>query len=130
MSDMTTREKQDEAASVEEALKKERLELLQRMEDALETPMLVLAFVWLALLIGELIWGESLLFEIIGTVIWVIFILDFVVEIILAPHKVAYLKKNWLSAISLVVPALRLFRIFRVFRLLQLDTYKVNIVLM
>jgi len=82
--------------------------------------MLVLAFIWLALLVGELIWGESLLFEIIGTIIWVIFILDFAVEFVLAPHKGAYLKRNWLTAISLVVPALRLFRVFRVFRLLRL----------
>jgi voltage-gated potassium channel len=120
MSDVNTKEKQDEEAAVDEALKKERYELLQRLEDLLETPMLVLAFVWLALLVVELIWGESLLFEIIGTIIWVIFILDFAVEFVLAPHKVAYLKKNWLTAMSLLVPALRLFRVFQVFRLLRL----------
>lgn len=120
MSDVSTTEKQDEAALVEEALKKERYELLQHLEDSLETPMLVLAFVWLALLVMELIWGESLLFEIIGTIIWVIFILDFAVEFVLAPHKVAYLKRNWLTATSLLIPALRLIRIFRVFGLLRL----------
>ena len=120
MSDVSTREKQDEAAPVEEALKKARYELLQRLEDSLETPMLVLAFVWLALLVVELIWGESQLFEIIGAIIWVIFIVNFAVEFVLAPYKVAYLKHNWLAAISLLVPALRLFRVFRVFRLLRL----------
>lgn len=120
MSDVSTREKQDEAALADEQLKKERLELLRRLEDSLETPMLVLAFIWLALLVLELIWGESPLFEIIGSIIWVIFIIDFAMEFVLAPHKVAYLKRNWLVAISLLVPALRLFRIFRVFRLLQL----------
>jgi len=113
MGDVSTREKQDEAAAVEEALRKERYELLQRLEDSLETPMLVLAFVWLALLVVELIWGESLLFEIIGTIIWVIFILDFALEFVLATHKVAYLRHNWLAAISLLVPALRVFRVFR-----------------
>ena len=120
MRDVSSREKQDEATLVEEAQEKERYEILQHLEDSLETPMLVLAFVWLALLVVELIWGESLLFEIIGTIIWAIFILDFVVEFVLAPHKVAYLKHNWLAAISLLVPALRLFRVFRVFRLLRL----------
>ncbi len=103
-----------------EALDRERYELLQRLEDWLEMPMLILAFVWLALLIGELIWGESLAFEIIGTIIWVIFILDFVVEFILAPRKAAYIKNNWLTAISLLIPALRLFRVLRVARLLRL----------
>ena len=101
-------------------LDRERYELLQRLEDWLETPMLILAFVWLALLIGELIWGESLAFEIIGSIIWIIFILNFVVEFILAPHKAAYLRNNWLTAISLVIPALRIFRVFRVVRLLRL----------
>lgn len=35
----------------------------------------------------------------------------------MAPQKVDYLKRNWLTAISLVVPALRIFRVFRVLRL-------------
>lgn len=120
MNDASNSETQDKAASVEEAVKKERYQLLQRLEDLLETPMLILAFLWLALLIVELIWGESLLFEIVGTIIWVIFILDFAVKFVLAPHKVAYLKQNWLIALSLLMPALRLFRVVRAFRLLQL----------
>jgi voltage-gated potassium channel len=120
MSEVSTSENPDPKASDVEALERERYELLQRLEDWLETPMLVLAFVWLALLIVELIWGESLWFEIIGTTIWVIFLLDFAVELVLAPHRVAYLKRNWVTAISLLIPALRIFRIFRVFRLLRL----------
>ena len=104
----------------EEALEKERHELLQRLEDWLETPMVVLAFVWLALLVGELIWGESLAFENLGTIIWAVFIFDFAVELILAPRKLAYLRGNWLTVLSLLVPALRIFRIFRVVRLSRL----------
>ncbi|HSL98500.1 MAG TPA: ion transporter [Candidatus Limnocylindria bacterium] len=120
MSDASNSDKQDKAVSAEEALRKERYELLQRLEDLLEMPMLVLAFVWLALLIVELIWGESLLFEIIGTIIWGIFILDFAVKFVLAPHKVSYLKQNWLIALSVLIPPLRLLRVVWVFRLLQL----------
>jgi len=117
MSDVSVGEKQNAKAPGQEALERERYELLQRLEDWLETPMLILAFVWLALLVGELIWGESPSFEIIGMIIWAVFILDFAVEIVLAPRKVAYLKSNWLPAISLLIPALRLIRVFRVFRL-------------
>ncbi|NLB05761.1 MAG: ion transporter [Desulfobulbaceae bacterium] len=120
MNDVSAGEKRDATAPIEEALKNERYELLRRLEDSLETPMLVLAFVWLALLVGELIWGESLMFEVLGTIIWVIFILDFAVAFVLAPHKIAYLKNNWLTALSLLVPALRLFRFSRVFRLFRL----------
>jgi voltage-gated potassium channel len=120
MSKADASEKPDPKASVEEDLTRERDELLQRLEDWLETPMLVLAFVWLALLVVELIWGESLLFGTIGTIIWVVFILDFAVKLALAPHKVAFLKRDWLTAISLLLPALRVFRVFRAFRLLRL----------
>jgi voltage-gated potassium channel len=120
MSDFSASEKQDAKIPGKEALERERYELLQRLEAWLETPMLILAFAWLALLVGELIWGESLSFEIIGTIIWVVFILNFAVEFVLAPHKVAYLKSNWLLAISLLIPALRIFRVSRVFRLLRL----------
>jgi voltage-gated potassium channel len=107
-------------ADDQEALEKERFELLERLEQWLETPMLVLAFVWLALLIVEFIWGESSLFEIIGTSIYVVFILNFALEFTLAPRKRDYLKRNWLTAVSLLVPALRIFRIFRAFRVLRL----------
>ncbi|MBA3502841.1 MAG: ion transporter [Myxococcota bacterium] len=104
----------------EESLDRERAELLGRLEEGLEIPMLVLAFGWLALLVVELVWGESRLFEITGTIIWVIFIAELVLKLVLAPHKGAYLKRNWLTAISLLVPALRLFRVARVFRILRL----------
>jgi voltage-gated potassium channel len=68
----------------------------------------------------ELIRGESPLFHSLGTMIWVVFILDFAVKLVLAPNKLVYLKGNWLTAISLLIPALRIFRVFRVFRLLRL----------
>jgi voltage-gated potassium channel len=103
-----------------ESLDRERTELLQALEDWLETPMVILAFVWLALLAIELVWGESRLFTTIGTVIWVVFIVDFGVKLTLAPRKVAYLRSNWLGAISLAIPALRIFRITRAIRLFRL----------
>ena len=120
MNTMNSMKKREPESPTQEALDQERYELLQRLNDWLETPMLLLAFAWLALLVGELVWGESRSFEIIGTVIWAIFILDFALEFTLAPHKTAYLKKNWLTVISLLVPAVRIFRIFRVTRLLRL----------
>lgn len=120
MSFIRTDEKQDAKAPGKVALEIERYELLQRLEEWLETPMVILAFVWLALLVVELTRGISAAFEIIGMTIWAIFILHFALEFALAPRKIAYLKKNWLLAISLIVPALRIFRILRVFRLLRL----------
>lgn len=120
MSDFDTNQTHAEQDPGPDALERERYELLQRLEDWLETPMLILALVWLGLLVGELILGESLAFEVIGTVIWAIFIVHFAVEFILAPRKGTYLRNHWLTALSLLVPALRIFRIFRVVRLLRL----------
>jgi voltage-gated potassium channel len=120
MSDKGANENSDAKSTDEEELKRERYELLQRLEGWLETPMLVLAFVWLVLLIVELVRGESPLFNFLGTTIWGIFILDFAVKLLLAPDKVVYLKGNWLTAIALLLPALRIFRVFRAFRLLRL----------
>lgn len=120
MSDVDSREQPDEAdVELDRALARERRELLERLGDWLEVPMLILAFVWLALLIGELTWGESTAFAVVGTVIWGIFIVDFAVELVLAPAKLAYLRRNWLTAFSLLLPALRIFRVFRAVRLLR-----------
>jgi voltage-gated potassium channel len=120
MSHKRTNENPDVKATDVEVLKRERYELLHLLEDWLETPMLFLAFVWLVLLVVELVRGESLLFGVLGMIIWVIFILDFAVKFFLAPDKVVYLKGNWLTAISLLIPALRIFRVFRAFRLFRL----------
>lgn len=110
MNKLSTPEKQ--------AFNQERREVLQQLEDWLEMPMLVLGFVWLALFVIELIWGLSPLLEAIGTVIWVIFILDFTIKFTIAPRKLLYLKSNWLSAIALLLPALRIFRFARFIRVL------------
>ena len=102
-----------------EIVVRKRFEVLQRLENWLETPMLILAFVWLALLILELTCCGSVWFNIFGAIIWGIFVIDFVVKLVLAPYKLAYLKRNWLTVISLLIPALRIFRLFRVVRLLR-----------
>jgi len=101
------------------ALNAERRGLLHLLEDWLETPMIVLGMIWLALLVVEMIWGLPPLLERCSTVIWVVFIVDFVVRLSLAPHKLVYLRQNWLTAVSLLLPALRLLRVFRAARLLQ-----------
>ncbi|MUL39284.1 ion transporter [Gloeocapsopsis dulcis] len=106
-------------SSEKQVLNRERQEVLQQLEDWLETPMLVLGFAWLALFIVELIWGLNPLLQVFGTVIWIIFILDFILEFTLAPYKLVYLRRNWLTVIALPLPALRLFRFVRVLRVLS-----------
>ncbi len=93
--------------------------MLRRLEGWLDWPMAALGLVWLALLVVELVWGLSPLLEGLGTVAWIAFVLDFSVRLILAPRKLTFLKRNWLAAISLFVPALRLFRLARLAPLLR-----------
>jgi voltage-gated potassium channel len=49
----------------------------------------------------------------------VLFILDFGLKFFLAPHKLVYLKQNWLTALSLMLPALRVLRVVKVLRAFQ-----------
>ena len=97
----------------------ERREILQTLESWLETPLLILGFVWLALFIAESVWGERPWLNAVGNVIWIIFIIDFVVKFTLAPAKIDYLKANWVTALALLLPAFRIFRIFRVMRIFR-----------
>lgn len=94
----------------------ERWRELRKLDEWLETPMLLLSLGWLAIVVVELTSGTSDLLATIGTVIWVIFILEFALRFTLAPEKLPFLKSSWLTIISLIVPALRLFRAFAVFR--------------
>ncbi|NEL61293.1 potassium channel protein, partial [Escherichia coli] len=103
-------EEREEKEFVRQQLKEERRSLVERLEDWLEMPMLVLGFAWLGLLIYEFIWNLSPALELLGTIIWIVFILDFALKFLLAPDKTDYLKSNWLTALSLLVPALRVFR--------------------
>jgi len=112
-----TRETPDEVDSA--ALDRERRTLLHHVERWLDAPMLILGFVWLALLVLELSRGLSRTLEQLGVVIWVIFIVDFLLRFALAPEKSRYLRHNWLTAVSLLVPAFRALRIVRALRVLR-----------
>lgn len=100
-------------------IKSERKKLLRSIERFLEGPMILLGFVWLVLLVIELVWGVNQMLEYVIIGIWGIFIIDFLISFTLAPEKIPFLKKNWLTAISLFIPALRVFRVFRFVRLLR-----------
>jgi len=100
-------------------LEKERSALVMRIERILEGPMVFLGFVWLVLLLIELIWGLTPALEILSISIWIVFLIDFIIKIIAAPDKTSFLKRNWLTILSLIIPALRVLRFARVFRLMR-----------
>jgi voltage-gated potassium channel len=104
---------------MKQPLQNERKKLLQSIEHLLEGPMIFLGFVWMALLVAELVWGLTPFLEKLSLVIWGLFILDFFLKLMLAPDKIRYIKRGWLTAISLLIPALRVFRLLRLLRVLR-----------
>jgi voltage-gated potassium channel len=97
----------------------QRLELLEHLNNLSDKPLVALSFVWLALLILDLTSGLGPLLQTLSTAIWGIFIVDFVLEFAIAPRKLHYLRRNWLTVISLVLPALRVLRVARALRVLR-----------
>ena len=93
-----------------------RWKLLGDLDEWLDGPMAALSLAWLAIVVWELVSGTSELLETLGLAIWVIFLVEFAVRFALAPAKLPYLRRNWLTAIALVLPALRVFRVLRAFR--------------
>lgn len=110
------KEKKTKATKDQENSRSKRYELLRRFEAFFEIPMIVLGFVWILLLILELVYTTTPLLEKAVVGIWIIFIIDFVVKFILAPVKLHFLKSNVLTLISLVIPAFRVLRVLYVLR--------------
>jgi voltage-gated potassium channel len=93
--------------------------LVRQTAALLDGPMTFLAFVWLVLLILDLTGGLTRWQSILSDAIWVVFIVHFACEFLIAPRKWDYLRKNWLTAVALALPALRVLRVFRAFRVLR-----------
>jgi voltage-gated potassium channel len=98
------------------ALRRERWKLTARLVRALDTPMLLLSAVWAVLLVIEFTRGLSPSLQRLNDLIWGAFVAQFVAEFSLAPGKRVYLRKNWVTAVSLALPAFRLLRLVRIAR--------------
>ena len=96
-----------------------RWRVLAQLEKRVEKPIALLGLVWLVLFVIEVTRGLSPLLSIFSVAIWAIFVGDFIVRLLIAPHRWAYLRHNWLAAISLIVPALRAVRLLAVFRVIR-----------
>lgn len=95
----------------------ERRSLQERLSEWLDFPLAILALIWTALLVVELAFtpppsvSERILQ--VDFAIWVIFALVFLLELGLAPDKLRYLQTNFLAAISVVLPFIRVVRVLR-----------------
>ena len=98
----------------------ERLRLLVQLERLLERPMIVLSIGWVILAVLELTRGLTPAAQSLTTAIWIAFILDFGLKLLIAPKKATFLRKNWITTLSLALPAFRLLRLGRAFRAARL----------
>lgn len=96
-----------------------RERLVRRIERRLEPLMVGLGLVWLALLVIELLAGESRWVTIASDVIWAVFVADFAFRLAISPRRGAFLRRNVITAASLALPALRVFRAARALRALR-----------
>jgi voltage-gated potassium channel len=95
-----------------------RYRFVARVERLLAGPGTYLAVVFAVALAWELILSAqgstvpaALTWLLLG--IWAFFVVQFLLGIIVSPDRLRYLRRNWLTALSLVVPFLRAFRVLR-----------------
>jgi voltage-gated potassium channel len=104
-------------------LKEERIELLSQIDDLLDFPLILLSIVWLILIIFNFVYGLSPFMQKISFFIWGIFIIDFFVELAIAPTKKDYMMKNWIVLFSLFLPAIGVLRLFSGLRVIHLANF-------
>ena len=105
----------------------QRYRLVAEIERLLDGPATYLAFVFAAALIVELVLtAESRpIPAVLGwlqAAIWIFFVVHFALGISVAPDRLRYLRRHWLTALSLVVPFLRIVRVLRIFALVRTAT--------
>lgn len=101
-------------------LRRERWKLTAHVGRVLETPMLFLSGIWTLLLVIEFTRELAPWLQQLNDAIWAAFVAQFALEFLAAPHKGLYLRKHWVTAVSLLLPAVRLLRLARLVRLVRL----------
>lgn len=96
-----------------------RWRMLIKAEKWLEPAMVLLGLVWLLLTVLEFTIPRSRGLQTASTFIWIVFAIEFAARFVIAPDKLRYLARNWLSLISLALPALRIVRFVRALRLIR-----------
>ena len=74
----------------------------------LELPMLFVSFAWLLVLIIELVYGTNWAISALGTGIWALFILYFLLRLTISGARRSFLRKNWIVVLAILVSVLRL----------------------
>jgi voltage-gated potassium channel len=94
------------------------------IDDILELPMFILAMVMLVLFIIEITAHlspqSSRILVLAQSIIWWIFVAEYLLRVFLADDRIIYIKEHPLDALFILVPFLRVFRVLMVFRTIRL----------
>lgn len=105
-------------------VRRERYRLVERVEQLLDAPATFLAVVFVLALAAELILsaqGEPIpgVLTWSQTAIWIFFGVQFGLGILLSPDRARYLRRHWITAVSLLLPFFRILRVLRAARVLR-----------
>ncbi|CAN5661068.1 hypothetical protein BH23CHL7_BH23CHL7_14230 [soil metagenome] len=96
-----------------------RWQLLRTLDEMMEGPLVVLSLAWLAVLLLEFVIGTDARLDLVFYAIWIVFIAEVVVKLLIAPSRTTWLRGNWLKVVSLAIPALRALRVLTALRFLR-----------
>jgi len=100
-----------------------REEWAEDLLDRLTPAMSALGVLFLLVVLGEQFArpgsAVSTLLTVVGWVLWVVFALEFVARMVVAPSTAQFLKRNWWQILFLVLPFLRILRLVRALRVLR-----------
>ena len=91
--------------SIKKFTDKEREELLSKIEEKTEMPLLILVVIMIVALVLPLIikldkW-QSFLLEIADWIIWAVFFIELSIRTYVSPKRLSYLKKNWIDILEI-----------------------------
>lgn len=90
---------------------------LHKLERISELPLMLGSFAMIPIFAGLYIWdispAERRIYTALEYAIWAMFALIFIAKVALAPARFAYLRRNWLEALIVLVPVIRPLLIIR-----------------
>lgn len=100
----------------------ERERGIELLAARLDRPMSMLGVVFLLVVLGQNVassTGVQRAFSIVGWVLWVVFVAEFLLRLWLAPSRVRFLEKNWWQVLFLLLPMLRFLRALALVRVVR-----------
>ena len=103
---------------------------LERVERITELPLMLGSFAMMPIFAGLYLWdlspSEERLYTALEYGVWALFAVVFLLKLSLAPGKLAFLRRNWLEALIVLVPIIRPLRIVRAVFWIVRDVTRAN----